>query len=482
MRDLISTRLTKPNRSLPPRLRQLRWLLALPLLLAGLLVITAMRPVPSTLQRIFDRGELVVVTRADPTAFYQDHHGDTGFDYELARRFATSLGVKLKLVQADSLNEVYSLLVRGQADIAAASLTSSTQQGELVTYSHGYLLTGSRVVYRQGDSRPKSVKDLAGHTVVVLAGSSESDYLRRFASRGLNIKIEAIDAADSAKLLTSVSQNQADYALINNQAFGLQHPLFPELATAFAIDGQQQFVWAMQKGVDPALQTAVNQFLDSAHKDGTIKTLAAQFYGKHNSFNLYASRVFMRHLNERLPLYANTFSKAAKKNQIDWRLLAAMGYQESHWDADAKSPTGVRGLMMLTQNTADSLGVDRNNPKQSIKGGARYLRQLLDNLPARIQQPDRTWMAIAAYNIGSAHLEDARVLTQSQGGNPDSWNDVRKRLPLLGKPNYGKYLRYGMADGNQAVRYVSNIHHYYNLLVWAENSLDGHDTLLAMAN
>lgn len=479
MRDPISTSLTQPS----SRLRRYAWLLALPLLLAGLLAITAMRPVPvSSLQQIRDKGELVVVTRADPVAFYQDQHGDTGFDYELARRFATSLGVKLKVIQADSLNEVYSLLVRGQADLAAAALNASSQHGKLVSYSHGYLLTGSRIVYRQGDDRPKSVNDLAGHTVAVLAGSNDSAYLSRLASRGLNIHVDNIDAADSARLLASVSQGQADYALINTNAFALQHPLFPELASAFPIDGSQQFAWAISKNADPALQAAVNHFLDDAGKNGTIKTLAAQFYGKHNSFNLYASQVFMRHLSERLPRYASTFFKAGSQNQIDWRLLAAMGYQESHWDAGAQSPTGVRGLMMLTQTTANALGVNRDNPAQSIRGGARYLRTLMDNLPERIQQPDRTWMAIAAYNIGSAHLEDARVLTQSQGGNPDSWSDVRKRLPLLGQPGYGKYLRYGMADGNQAVRYVNNIHHYYNLLVWAENSLQDNDTLLAMAN
>jgi membrane-bound lytic murein transglycosylase F len=482
MRDFIGHFLRKPASILSPRLRQHTGFWFFPVLCLSLFVIMALRPVPSGLQRVFDRGELVVVTRADPIAFYTDQHGDTGFDYELARRFANSLGVKLKIIQADNIDQVYSLLIRGQADIAAAGLTANPHRQQQVRFSSGYLTTGSQFVYRMGDKRPARLSDLNGHSVAVLAGSSNAFFLARLSSQEPDLRIQQINAVDSSRLLAAVDEGEADYALIDNHAFILQHPLFPEVSTAFRVSGQQQFAWATRKQTDSSLYQAVSHFLQQAREQGTLQTLIGQFLGKHNAFNLYASRVFIKHLDTRLPKFSRVFYRAGKNNQLDWRLLAAMGYQESHWNPSAQSPTGVRGLMMLTRKTAGLMGVDRDNAKQSINGGARYLRHILDNLPTHIRQPDRTWMAIAAYNIGSAHLEDARVLTQSQGGNPDSWHDVKARLPLLAQPRYGKYLPHGMADGPQAVTYVTRVRHYYNLLVWAENGMQGRDTLLASTN
>lgn len=460
--------------------RLFAWLWALPLLAVFLFGASLLRPASTSLQQVFDKGTLVVVTRHDPAAFYTDHHGDTGFDYELARRFATSLGVKLKVIQATSIPELYHLLADGQADIAAAALSPSQQAPASIAFSQPLMATGQRFVYRLGEAHANNVADLKGHSVAVLAGSRAAATMQQLASHYGDIIVDRVSEADSASLLRRVSAGKADYALINNQSFELQHPLFPDLNTAF-VAGKEHFAWALSQPTDTSLLHAVNRFIKQAIDNGTVQTLAAQFYSEHNAFNLYAARVFMTRINKRLPTYSASFYQAGRHNGFDWRLLAAMAYQESHWDPDAVSPTGVRGMMMLTLSTAQQLGVDRTNPLDSIKGGARYLRQLEKRLPDHIQQPNRTWMALAAYNIGMGHLEDARVLTQSQGGDPDSWNDVRQRLLLLDKAAYGKYLRHGSADGPQAVAYVGRIRHYYKLLVWAQ-SLADEATQLAMAN
>lgn len=460
--------------------RLFAWLWALPLLVIFVFSASLLRPASTGLQQVFDKGALVVVTRHDPAAFYTDHHGDTGFDYELAKRFATSLGVKLKIIQASNITQLYQLLADGQADIAAAALTGNQQAPASINFSRPLMATGQRFVYRIGEAPVHNVADLKGHSVAVLTGSSAAATMQQLASRYGDIIVDSVNEADSASLLRRVSAGKADYALINNQSFELQHPLFPDLDTAFSAD-KQQFVWALSQKTDSSLLHAVNHFIKQVQDNGTVQTLAAQFYGKHNAFNLYAARVFMERLNKRLPTYSASFYKAGQHNDFDWRLLAAMAYQESHWDPKAVSPTGVRGLMMLTRATAKQLGVDRTDPLESIKGGARYLRQLEKRLPDHIQQPNRTWMALAAYNIGMGHLEDARVLTQSLGGDPDSWADVRQRLPLLAKASYAKRLCHGSADGPQAVAYVSRIRHYYKLLVWAQSFAD-EATQLALAN
>jgi membrane-bound lytic murein transglycosylase F len=152
---------------------------------------------------------------------------------------------------------------------------------------------------------------------------------------------------------------------------------------------------------------------------------------------------------------------------IDWRLLSAIGYQESQWNALATSPTGVRGLMMLTEDTARALGIgDRLNPQASIMGGAKYFVMMRNQVPSRIREPDRTWFALAAYNVGFGHLEDARILTQMHGKNADRWDDVRNYLPLLTQEKWYTRVKHGYARGWEPTRFVENIRSYYDMLQW----------------
>ena len=170
-------------------------------------------------------------------------------------------------------------------------------------------------------------------------------------------------------------------------------------------------------------------------------------------------------VGQALPRYRNNFEEAARRSGLDWRLLAAVGYQESRWNPEAESPTGVRGLMMLTTSTALDLGVDRNDGAQSIAGAGRLLQSLFEQLPAQIHEPDRTAMALAAYNQGIGHLLDARDVVVNLGGDPDSWSDVRKALPLLSDSEWQKTTKYGSARGSEAVSFVDGVMIYYMRLV-----------------
>ena len=144
-----------------------------------------------------------------------------------------------------------------------------------------------------------------------------------------------------------------------------------------------------------------------------------------------------------------------------------MAYQESHWNPDAVSPTGVRGIMMLTTRTAQMIGVeDRTDALESILGGGDYFLRVMSKVPQRIPEPDRTWLAVAAYNVGYGHVEDARIITEMQGGSPDSWRDVRERLPLLSDPAWHERVPRGYARGSEPVLYVDNVRRYYEILLW----------------
>ena len=176
-------------------------------------------------------------------------------------------------------------------------------------------------------------------------------------------------------------------------------------------------------------------------------------------------RQFIRRINQRLPKYMDDFKSAAEEHELDWILLAAQSYQESHWNPRAKSPTGVRGLMMLTLRTARQLGVEsRLDPQQSIRGGAKYLAQLQKRIPESVQGEDRLWFALAAYNVGFGHLLDARKLARKLGKNPDFWVEMKEVLPLLSQKKYYKDLKYGYARGSEPVRYVQRVREYQQVL------------------
>jgi membrane-bound lytic murein transglycosylase F len=173
-------------------------------------------------------------------------------------------------------------------------------------------------------------------------------------------------------------------------------------------------------------------------------------------------------LQSRLPLYKQWFVEAAEQSSQDWRLLAAIGYQESKWNPRATSPSGARGLMQLMGETASAAKVtDLSDARQSIFGGARYFRQVYEKIPSHVPEPDRTWFALAAYNIGYGHVEDARVLAQKAGHDPDSWQDVRKYLPLLEQERWYTQTENGYARGREPVHYVDNVRGYRDLLEWA---------------
>ncbi|MGN6453676.1 MAG: transglycosylase SLT domain-containing protein, partial [Steroidobacteraceae bacterium] len=217
----------------------------------------------------------------------------------------------------------------------------------------------------------------------------------------------------------------------------------------------------------PGLVASVNEFFRDLQSSGRLAQLLQQSSGDTRPFEYEESREFQEHVAERLPPYRAWFEKAAADSGLDWRLLAAIGYQESKWDPRAQSDDGARGVMMLTADTAQSLGLkDRSDPEQSIYAGARYLAQVREKVPERIPEPDRTWFTIAAYNVGFGHLEDARVITQALGKDADSWTEVRLRLPLLAQERWYTHARRGYARGWEPVQFVDRIQRFLRLLEW----------------
>ncbi|WP_083329298.1 membrane-bound lytic murein transglycosylase MltF [Marinobacter salinus] len=434
-------------------------------LLVGAVLTIAGCSRPSTLQEILDEGVLHVITREAPSIYYEGRDGTTGYDYELAKLFADELGVELRVRVAEDNTEVLSVLSRNFAHIGLAGL--SQQPGFKDQYK--VLPTGisaqSVVVYNRDADRPDSLADLADKTLHLVADSNHEHVLQQDPKGDRATGWQVHPGLDAAGILARVESGEFSYAVVSSNELELNHVFFPEVKEAFFLGDPEELAWLFPSAQDDSLVNAASQFLGKLQADGTLAQLAERFYGHLDQLNYVGARTFMHHVENRLPKYESLFQNYATNFGMDWRLLAAIGYQESHWRPNAVSPTGVRGLMMLTRNTASYIGINnRMDAEESIQGGAKYFRIVHEKIPERIPEPDRTWFALASYNVGFGHLEDARRLTEGAGKNPDRWMDVKEFLPLLAQKEWYTKTRFGYARGHEPVLYVQNIRRYYDVL------------------
>ena len=423
-------------------------------------------PPPTVLGQILQSGELRVVTRHSPTTFYTYDDEGRGLDYELVRGFADRLGVELRIDASNRLEETIDAVAYGRAHIAAANLTVTATRRERVDFGPSYQTVEQVLVYRHRATKPRSMQDATGRRIVVVAGSSHVDLLESV--RGEYPRLEWVEdpSVNDEDLIRKVAQGEIDYTVVDLHGFELLRSAYPEVRAAFTVGQAGEMAWALPKDA-PELGERVAAYFAEIAATGELRALVDRYYGTSRDFNYVESRTFARHFDSRLVRYRPFFEEAELETGVSWRLLAAMAYQESHWNPGAVSPTGVRGLMMVTESTAELVGIDdRNDPRQSILGGARYLTRVQQKIPERIAEPDSLWLAVAAYNVGFGHLEDARVVTEIQGGDPDNWEDVRRRLPLLEDESWYKRVKRGYAPGAQAVAYVDAIQRYYELLKW----------------
>jgi len=414
---------------------------------------------------IKERGELRVSTVLSPLTYSTFNDKDIGLDYELAQQFADYLGVKLKITVRQNISQLFDDLDHGNADMLAAGLVYNSERSKNYQPGPTYYSVSQQMVYRVGNTRPRNLSNITADKLTVAPGQvviSDLQSLKETKYPDLSWTVD--EKRGSVDLMQAVIDGKLDYTIADSVAIGLFQRVHPELAVALDITDEQPVTWFSLQDDDNTLSAAMLDFFNNMNEDGTLARLEEKYLGHGDDFDYVDTRTFLRAVDNVLPDLRPLFEKYA--SEIDWKLLAAISYQESHWDPLATSPTGVRGLMMLTRNTAQSLGLsDRTDAEQSISGGMRYIQDMMTKVPESVPQEERIWFALAAYNMGYAHMLDARALTAKQKGNPDSWADVKQRLPLLSqKPWYSK-LTYGYARGHEAYTYVENIRKYQISLV-----------------
>ncbi len=420
------------------------------------------------LERLKARGTLHIATVAGPLSCYLGEEGAAGLEYELASAFAKDLGMAPVFSVYPTRDAAIHAVKTGVEDMAAGFIVPSSIQEKASYLSYPWLTTKPVFAHTMGH---KAFDRKKPSPVAVPTKSHAAELLSKNSIPEILLK----DVSEEA-ILVLVNAGHYKYALSNTAQLAAHANLLPHLVPGSDLDAEPGIQWIFGRAYDDSLRAAADHFLHEQEQSGMLQQLEHKYISGLPKRNFVTRRDFWMHVQNRLPDYLGLFQQAGAETGIDWRLLAAIGYQESHWNPRAASPTGVRGIMMLTRDTARQQKIaDRLDPWQSINGGARHLLWMEKRIPARIQGEDLLWFTLASYNIGYGHLEDARVLTQRQNGDPDRWDDVKQRLPLLAKKKYYKTLKHGYARGREPVAYVENIRYYYRLLVYWDNAANGKD-------
>lgn len=420
--------------------------------------------------------ELVALVPNGPTTLFVNAAGThAGLEYDLVNQFAAKHGLKVRFLVTGSQAEAMERLQRREAHLAVGVLRGD---GPGIQYGPAYQAVEPVLVFQQGRLDSEVKQQLAEGRLML---STLPEYLRVVAQMkaqqpGLLYEVSTGDDAES--LFERVARGEVPVALVDAHTADVMQNYYPKVSSLHGISEVLPMAWALGDA-GPQFSEMVESFFNGASEQGVIARLADRYYGHVNRLGPPDTLAFLDKRTAILPDYRGWFHEAEAKTGLDWRLIAALAYQESHWNPAAVSPFGVRGVMMLTEDTARSLGVDRLNPYQSIQGGARYLRSLVNAIPQRIPEPDRTWLALAAYNVGMGHLEDARVLAARLKKNPDSWADVKTTLPLLRNPQYFSTVKNGYARGGEPVIFVESLRTYFDILARFEKPYQPRQPMLA---
>ncbi|WP_018862439.1 membrane-bound lytic murein transglycosylase MltF [Thioalkalivibrio sp. ALJ3] len=464
---------------------------------------------PAALEQLTFRDELRVALVERPLGRSElaSTAGRDQLDLELLHGFAEELGTRLRVTRVDDAATAHRLLRQRRVDIAAGLLVPPHDPlikpgpeilnvQHIVAYWAGSELAtpllsladmpaGARIGITAQAPVPESLSQpllaevrLDPETLEPPADPADDEasleeYTPEYADETPDRERPANDAngelvpyANAEALREALEHGEIDYAVMNSLEYRRLRRLHPDLRLAHELERSTEVRWLFPSGLDRSLIEAAEQYVAELRDSRELELLLDRYLGHLETHDLVDALTFARRVEHRLEQFRPLFEEAGEAHGLDWRFIAAVAYQESHWNPDAVSPTGVRGLMMLTQVTAEGLGVeDRTDPAASVDGGTRYLINLRERLPESIPEPDRTWMTLAAYNVGLGHLHDARRLAAANGDDPDRWLDVMQWLPRLAQSEWYEQTRYGYARGWEPVHYVQNIRSYYDKLV-----------------
>ncbi|OQY52524.1 MAG: lytic transglycosylase F [Desulfobacteraceae bacterium 4572_89] len=416
-----------------------------------------------TVERIHQTGKLRLITSNSINTYYYYDKKPTGFEYDLAMEFARYLNVDLDIV-TPGWNNMFAYLEQGKGDFIASGLTITKKRLDDATFSIPYMTIQQRIIHHNLVFGPKSIDDLMFRTFHIRRGTSYHSRLEKIKASGIDFNYILHDNIPTEDLIAMVNNREIKFTIADSNIALLSQRYYPDIRIGIPIQEKESLAWAVRKN-DTDMLTEINRFFLYATENGILKDITDKYYENTQDFDVYELKKFHERIQDRLPKYIKIIQEESKKYNFDWRLVAAIVYQESHFNPNAKSVTNVRGLMQVTDAAAREMGItDRLNPEQSIRAGIKYLDKMYQKFDHIQDNYQRMLFALASYNIGYGHVMDALRIAEKKGLDMDTWQTLKTTLPLLSKSKYYQITKHGYARGWEPVQYIERILTYFDIL------------------
>lgn len=417
----------------------------------------------STFDRITKNGVVRMITNNSLNSYYIYNGKPTGFEYDLALEFAKYLNVELDIV-TPGWNNMFTYLETNKGDFIASGLAITHQWLEKVNFSIPYQTIRQHVVHHKLVFGPKNRDDLTYRTIHVSRGTAYQARLEQIKNSGIDFNYILHDNTATEELIRMVNEREIKFTVAVNNIAYLNQRYYPDIRIGIPIQEKQSLAWAVNKQ-DSNFLEKMNKFFLYANETGILQRLTNKYYPNIDKTDPFNLKAFHRKIRTRLPKYKKIIVEESAKYGFDWKLIAAVIYQESHFNPNARSFTNVRGIMQVTTVTAQEMGIqNRLNPKQSIMAGIKYLDKMVKKFDYFDDEYEQLIYALASYNVGYGHVTDAMEIAETMDMDGTKWQNLKQILPLLSNPKYYKKTKYGYARGWEPVQYVERILTYFDVL------------------
>ncbi|MFC3152147.1 transporter substrate-binding domain-containing protein [Litoribrevibacter euphylliae] len=410
---------------------------------------------------IVERRTLRMITRNSSDSYFMWRGELMGYEYDLIKKFADRHDLYLDVIVADG-QDMIDLLLQGKGDLIASSqarLASRRARG--VEFTRPYNVVDEVLIGRSG-LELTSLEELSGFTVMVEANSSYREGLLALKQQGIDFQLvspDDLEINDEADLMGLVTDGIVDFTVVDNHLAARELLDRPDLQVYLSVTADVGHGWAVRKD-NKELLAKLNQYIKK-HYRGLFFNVTWQKY-----FDTERGKFLGRdplEISGQLSPYDSIVRPLAKDKRFDWRMIVSQMYQESRFNPKARSHVGAKGLMQVLPRTGKELGIhDLYNPEANIRAGVFYLDWVRDRFPKQLVPAERVLFALAGYNAGYGHVQDARRLARKKGWNPDQWfGSVEKAMLLLSKRKYYRNARFGYVRGREPVEYVRQIQRRY---------------------
>jgi membrane-bound lytic murein transglycosylase F len=418
---------------------------------------------PRSLEEIVKSGYLRVLTRNNDTSFFIYRGHRMGFDYELGKRLAQHLGIRVDMIITQSWSDMVPALLKGEGDVIAAEVTVTDERKKQVLFAEPWGHTREVVVWKDGSPPLKSAEDLAGKEVHVRKSSTYAQSLVELNGKLENkvVILPLPEDWETDTILQAVSKGEIVYTVADELLANVHSAYFPNLVVGPPISPERDLAWAVRPG-DVKLKKTIDEVFHELRKKPDFNILRKKYFEAERTLKTQRKDKFYASETGTLSPYDPLVRKYAEQHDFDWRLVAAQIYQESRFDPQRKSWVGALGLFQIMPATAKGLGItDPTDPEQSIRGGLKYMQQLSDHYKDVADPIERYRFALAAYNSGFGHVDDARHLARGARKDPAKWQAVAEFLLKLSDKKYASKARFGFCRGSEPVDYVRHIDERY---------------------